>query len=138
FVSTDGGDAGRGQVWAYDPKRETVTLVFEAVHAAELGYTDPSWTGESVEANGGYVHAAPDNVTVGPDGRLYLCEDGSGVEKVVGLNSDGELFEAVRNELNSSEFCGACFSPDGRFMFLNVQSPGITCVIRGNWREGRA
>jgi len=137
FVCSNGGEAGRGQVWAYDPAAETLTLVFEAVAASELGYADASWNDESVASNGGYVHAAPDNITVGPDGRLYLCEDGSGVEKVVGINRAGELFEVMRNELNGSEFCGACFSPDGRFMFVNIQSPGITCVVRGNWREGR-
>ena len=69
--------------------------------------------------------------------RLYLCEDGNGVEKVVGINHDGELFEAVRNLLNGSEFAGACFSHDGRFLFVNIQSPGLTCVIRGNWRSGQ-
>jgi uncharacterized repeat protein (TIGR03803 family) len=137
FVCSNGGDAGRGQVFAYDPGAETLTLVVEAVTAADLAYIDPSWTDASVAANGGFVLAAPDNITVGPDGRLYLCEDGSGVEKVVGVNRAGELFEAVRNELNESEFAGACFSHDGRFMFLNIQDPGLTCVIRGNWRQGR-
>jgi uncharacterized repeat protein (TIGR03803 family) len=136
FVCSNGGDAGRGQVFAYDPAADTITLVVEAVSAADLGYLDPSSSQASVDANGGFVLAAPDNITVGPDGRLYLCEDGSGVEKVVGVNRAGELFEAVRNELNDSEFAGACFSPDGRFMFLNVQSPGLTCVIRGNWLQG--
>ncbi|MBN1239413.1 MAG: DUF839 domain-containing protein [Gammaproteobacteria bacterium] len=137
FVCSNGGDAGRGQVFAYDPAAETVTLVFEAVPAADLGDTDPSWTDDSVADNGGFVHAAPDNITVGPDGRLYLCEDGSGVEKVVGINHAGQLFEVARNEINGSEFCGACFSHDGRFMFLNMQSPGITFAIRGNWRQGQ-
>jgi secreted PhoX family phosphatase len=55
----------------------------------------------------------------------------------VGLNADGEMFEAVRNLLNSAEFAGSCFSHDGRFMFLNIQSPGLTCVIRGHWRKGQ-
>jgi secreted PhoX family phosphatase len=137
FVCSNGGDAGRGQVFAYDPAADTLTLFLESVTAAELGYTDPSWTPESVAGNGGFVLAAPDNITVGPDGRLYLCEDGSGIEKVVGVNHAGELFEAVRNELNDSEFAGSCFSHDGRFMFLNIQGPGLTCVIRGNWRKGQ-
>jgi hypothetical protein len=138
FVCSNGGDAARGQVFAYDPAAQTLTLVVEAVTAAELGYLDASWSDASVAANGGFVLAAPDNLTVGPDGRLYLCEDGSGVEKVVGVNRAGELFEAVRNELNGSEFAGACFSYDGRFMFLNIQSPGLTCVIRGNWLQGQS
>ena len=66
-----------------------------------------------------------------------MCEDGSGVEKVVGIGLDGELYEVAINLLNGSEFAGACFSHDGRFMFVSLQSPGLTLVIRGNWRKGR-
>ena len=128
FVSTSGGDDSGGQVFAYDPLDNTVALFVEAVK----DLSDPA-----LADNGGFVVAAPDNITVGPDGRLYLCEDGSGVEKMVGVGHDGELYEAARNVLNTSEFAGACFSHDGRFMFLNIQSPGLTCVIRGQWRKGR-
>jgi uncharacterized repeat protein (TIGR03803 family) len=133
FVSTNGGNDGGGQVFAYDPGAETLTLVVECVRNAD----DPL-----LADNGGFVLAAPDNVTVGPDGRLYLNEDGGGVEKVVGVNFDGELYEVARNVIggelgNGSEFCGSCFSHDGRFMFVNIQSPGITCVIRGPWSKGQ-
>lgn len=127
FVCSDGGDARRGQVFAYDPLASTLTLFVESVASPSGMDTD----------NGGFLLAAPDNVTVGPDGRVYLCEDGSGVEKVVGVGLDGELFEVARNTLNDSEFAGACFSHDGRFMFVSAQSPGLTYVIRGNWRQGR-
>lgn len=127
FVCSNGGDAGRGQVFAYDPLDGTVTLFVESVASPDGMDAD----------NGGFLLAAPDNVTVGPDGRVYLCEDGSGVEKVVGVGLDGELFEVARNVLNGSEFAGACFSHDGRFMFVSAQSPGLTYVIRGNWRKGR-
>lgn len=127
FVCSDGGDARRGQVFAYDPLDSTVTLFVESVASPDGMDAD----------NGGFVLAAPDNVTVGPDGRVYLCEDGSGVEKVVGVNLSGELYEVARNTLNDSEFAGACFSHCGRFMFVSAQSPGLTYVIRGNWREGR-
>jgi secreted PhoX family phosphatase len=127
FVSTDGGNDRGGQVWAYDPAAETLTLFVEAVRDT----TNPAYAD-----NGGFLLAAPDNITVGPDGRLYLCEDGGGVEKVVGVSHSGELFEMARNIFNDSEFAGACFSHDGRFMFVNVQSPGLTYVIRGPWRKG--
>lgn len=137
FVCSDGGDARSGQVFAYDPAANTLTLFVESVPASELPYLDPSSTPQSASANGGFVLAAPDNVTVGPDGRLYLCEDGSGIEKVVGVNHQGELFEALHNVLNGSEFAGACFSHDGRFMFVNLQEPGLTCVVRGPWRQGQ-
>jgi uncharacterized protein len=56
FVCSNGGDIGKGQVWAYEPASNTVTLVVESTDASVL--------------------EAPDNITVGPDGRLYLYEDG--------------------------------------------------------------
>ncbi|TFZ04279.1 alkaline phosphatase PhoX [Ramlibacter rhizophilus] len=117
FCCTSGGDLGAGQVWAYDPQRETLTLVVE-----------------STDVN---VLHAPDNITIGPDGRLYMYEDGSNGNNIVGLDSDGQLFRVAENALNGSEFCGGCFSHNGRFMFVNIQSPGITLVIEGPWRKGQ-
>ena len=32
-----------------------------------------------------------------------------------------------------SEFAGPCFSPDGKWLFVNIQVPGITCAITGDW-----
>jgi secreted PhoX family phosphatase len=56
---------------------------------------------------------------------------------VVQVNQAGELSQVVKNVLNDSEFAGACFSHDGRFMFVNIQTPGITLVISGPWRKGQ-
>lgn len=112
FVATSGGDIGRGQVWAYNPKQETVTLLVEST---DQGVLD-----------------RPDNITVGPDGALYLCEDGSGEQFVVGVDQQGNLFPFARNNYNTSEFAGACFSPDGRFMFVNMQTFGVTYAIFRN------
>lgn len=109
FVCTGGGDQGNGQVWAYDPRRETVTLLVESTSGGALDN--------------------PDNITVGPDGALYMCEDGGGEQFVVGVDGNGDLFKFARNNLNTSEFCGACFSNDGRMMFVNIQGPGITYAI---------
>lgn len=117
FCCSNGGDLGKGQIFAYDPVSSTVTLVVESVDAAVL--------------------ESPDNITVGPDGRLYLCEDGANGDNIVGVNRDGELFMVAQNNFNGSEFAGACFSHDGRFMFVNTQSPGLTYVIRGPWRKGQ-
>ena len=121
FVSTGDASAASahwGQVWAYDPRAQTVTLV---VQSPGMGVLD-----------------APDNITVGPDGRLYLYEDGGGEQFVVQVNQAGEFSQVLRNVLNTSEFCGGCFSHDGRFMFVNIQSPGITCVVAGPWRKGQS
>jgi secreted PhoX family phosphatase len=115
LVCTSGGDAGLGQVFAYDPADDSLTLVTESTDRDVLEH--------------------PDNVAPGPDGRLLLCEDGPGGNALVGLDEDGTPFTFARNLFNDSEFCGACSSPDGRFLFVNVQEPGLTLVIEGPWRR---
>jgi secreted PhoX family phosphatase len=32
-----------------------------------------------------------------------------------------------------TELAGACFSPDGRVLFVNAYSPGRTFAIEGPW-----
>ncbi len=111
FVCTTGGDAGDGQVWAHDPVAETLTLVVESTDAAVLDN--------------------PDNITVAPDGTLYLCEDGDGPDLVRGVTPSGEIFPFASYSLDGSEFAGACFTPDGTRMFVNNQGLGITFCIDG-------
>jgi secreted PhoX family phosphatase len=128
IVSTSGG-IGQGQVWTYDPHRETISLLFQSPGAAVLN--------------------APDNITVSPRGGLVLCEDGSGEEFLHGLTVDGEIFQFCKNtvilngqrngivgDFTGAEFAGACYSPDGEWLFVNIQGPGITFAITGPWLEG--
>ncbi len=112
FVCTSGGDAGQGQIWGYNTNRNTLTLIYESGSEQELDN--------------------PDNVTVGPDGSLFLCEDGDGAQYVAGLTPGGEPFRFALNLLDTREFAGACFSPDGRKLFFNAQGVGITYCV---WRE---
>jgi hypothetical protein len=119
FCASSGGDLAKGQIWAYDPVSDSVTLVVESTDASMLDM--------------------PDNITIGPDGRLYMFEDGSGGDNIVGANAKGELFIVAENVIgNGSEFAGGCFSHNGRFLFVNMQSPGFTLVIEGPWRKGQA
>lgn len=120
FACTNGGGASKGQVWRYIPGNKP----------NEGGILELF-----VEPNDATVLESPDNVIVSPFGNVFLCEDGDGTDYVVGVNSQGELYQFARNALNDSEFCGVCFSPDGRTMFLNIQSPGITFAIWGPWRR---
>ncbi len=117
FVCSDGGNDRVGQVWAYTsgatPETGTLTLVVEATRTDLL--------------------AAPDNICVAPFGDLFLCEDGSGSEYIVGVSGNGELYRFATNAVNGSEFAGVCFSPFGDTMFVNFQSPGITFAIWGPW-----
>lgn len=117
FCCTSGGNIEAGQIWTYDPVKDSLALVVESTDRTVL--------------------EAPDNITLGPDGRLYMFEDGGGGNNIVGLNSKGELFRVAENKINDSEFCGGCFSHNGRFMFVNIQTPGLTLVIEGPWRKGQ-
>jgi secreted PhoX family phosphatase len=49
------------------------------------------------------------------------------------VDRQGHLFTVARNSVNGSEFCGGTFSPDGRFLFVNMQTPGLTLAIEGPW-----
>ena len=47
---------------------------------------------------------------------------------------DGLIYTLARNaHAGKSEFCGACFSPDGATLLVNIQKPGITLAITGDW-----
>ncbi len=150
FVSTDGGLASNGQIFCYDPRRETCTLLFESL--------DPE----------GQVDA-PDNIAVSPRGSILMCEDGgSNPKRLVGLTKDGATFPFAENRIvlgdadrtvidgvfpgareywwdtlpedgssrsfTSREWAGATFY--GRWLFVNVQSPGVTFAITGPWEKG--
>jgi secreted PhoX family phosphatase len=130
FLSTSGGDAGEGQIFEYDPVEERVRLLFESPSADVLN--------------------APDNMCVSPRGGLVLCEDGGGTEYVHGLTLDGTIFRFIQNNVDlrqtpvgpfnqnytGNEFAGSCYSPDGKWLFVNIQSPGITFAITGPWGSG--
>jgi secreted PhoX family phosphatase len=133
MISTSGGAAGQGQVFAYDPAAATFTCVFASPSSEVLN--------------------APDNVTVSPRGGLVLCEDGSGREYLHGLTPDGEIFRFAENNIvlppefqashgysgdfSGSEWAGATFEPtNGNWLFVNIQSPGVTFAITGPWRKG--
>jgi uncharacterized protein len=124
FNATSGGNAGAGQVWQYHIGREELQLIFESPSAAVLN--------------------SPDNICVSPRGGIVICEDGSGTNFVRGLTRSGAIFDLVRNNLNGSEWAGACFSPQGRTLFVNIQGEtrplqnpggdkGMTFAIWGPW-----
>jgi secreted PhoX family phosphatase len=127
FHATDGGDAQTGQVWRYLPTsvdRGDLVLVFESPSSEVLD--------------------SPDNITVSPRGGIVICEDGEGEQYLRGLTPQGAIFDLGRNVLNRSEFAGACFSPVGRVLFVNIQGSMLdegtvqsrTFAIRGPWERG--
>jgi uncharacterized protein len=129
-VSTSGGLLKLGQVFAFDPKEQELTLVFESPEPA--------------------VAQNIDNITMSPRGGLVLCEDGAPrPQRLHGMTTDGRIFPIAENnvlldgrkngfvgDFRTREFAGCVFSPDGTWLFVNAQSPGITFAITGDWEEG--
>jgi uncharacterized protein len=122
FTSTSGGNMKLGQVWQYIPQNQdqgTLKLIYESAEETVLGM--------------------PDNICVSPRGGLVLCEDGSGEQHIRGLTRRGQIFDFARNMVpgfEEREFAGATFSPDGKTLFVNIQTPGITLAIWGPWQKG--
>ncbi|WP_416306182.1 alkaline phosphatase PhoX [Neptunicella sp. SCSIO 80796] len=152
FVSTSGGAANLGQIFCYDPRKETLTIVFESQSRDQVD--------------------GPDNIAVSPRGNILMCEDGgSNPKRLVGLTLDGNTFHFAENRIaldqgdlatidaiypgtqanfltsvgnstdgsnrrsfSSSEWAGACFHD--RWLFVNIQTPGVTFAITGPWENG--
>ena len=68
-----------------------------------------------------------------------LAEDGAGASHVLSSVPGGPTYAIARNQLHGptapeySEFTGPTFSDDGRSLFVNIQTPGITLAITGPW-----
>ena len=159
FVDTEGGpagaDAGRvdraeGAIWAYDPAESRLYNLFVSQGAL---------------APAAYGADNPDNISVSPSGGIILCEDGDQDDgnglSLLGLLASGQSFEFARNNVTiepsdagalaaaghdpdaigtgffgDNEFAGATFSSNGQWLFVNVQTPGITFAITGPWGKG--
>lgn len=76
-----------------------------------------------------------DNLTVAPWGDLFLCEDGPGGQRILGVSPQGEVYTFAENALNTAELAGGCFSPDGSTFFFNIQRPGVTLAVTGPWKS---
>ena len=130
FNSTDGGEAAAGQVWAYSPRQGALTLIYESPDTGTL--------------------LKPDNLTVDRRGDVWLFEDPDRARQsfIKGLNNDGSLFTFAANVREGTipgsttpaswdEFAGGTFSPDGRWLFVNIQTPGVTFAITGPFNRRR-
>lgn len=117
FACTTGGKAKLGQLWKYTP---------DSTNNGKLElFVEPN--------NTNMVHNA-DNLTVSPWGDLIVCEDRADpIVRLVGVTPQGELY-TFANHHAGSEFAGACFSPDGSTLFVNIQHKGLTLAITGPWK----
>ena len=119
FDCTEGGAQNFGQVWEYDPGRETLTLIYESADPRFLKH--------------------PDNIVIVPQtGDMFLCEDSSmSPQYIRGLTLDGEIYDFAQALLNDTEFAGACFDPDGQTLFVNQYgSRSVTDLPEGPPGQG--
>lgn len=126
FCCTSGGAKKLGQIMRYRPSRfegqpgerdkpGTLSLFLESDHPSTMHYGD--------------------NLTVAPNGHLIVCEDQSGDmvdNHLRGVTSDGSSYPFARLR-TQTELAGACFSPDGKTLFVNIFSPTKTLAITGPW-----
>lgn len=120
FCCTNGGAAKLGQVFRLRPGKaggpDALTLFFESTSPDQFNYGD--------------------NLTVANNGHLIVCEDQ--YTDVVdnhlrGITPQGEAYPFARLRVQT-EPAGACFSPDGRVLFVNSFSPAMTVAITGPWQ----
>jgi len=117
--STNGGQRKLGQILRLVPgtggEPDQIELFFESQRKDQFNYGD--------------------NLTVGPNGHLIVCEDQ--YTEVVdnhlrGITPDGRAYSLGRLRMQT-ELAGGCFSPDGKWFFVNAYSPTRTLAVTGPW-----
>ena len=118
FICTSGGAAKLGQIFRLRPQAtgpDRLQLFYESVDKSEYHFGD--------------------NLTIAANGHLIVCEDGYSkpiANHIRGIGPDGKAYPlALLHE--QTEWAGACFSPDGRVLFVNIYSPAKTLAITGPW-----
>jgi secreted PhoX family phosphatase len=119
FCCTSGGAAGLGQIFRLRPSAtgndDRLELFFESESKDQFDFGD--------------------NLTVGPNGHLVVCEDQYTdvvANHLRGITPEGEAYPIALLH-QQTELAGACFSPDGRTLFVNFYSPARTVAITGPW-----
>jgi secreted PhoX family phosphatase len=143
-MDTSGGAVQRGTIWELDLAKQALRCI----------YSSPS----ALVGNMG------DNLTVSPRNAIIVCEDASSAitdsfgfgQRLMGITGQGDAYIFAKNNVvldriqlqaagkqsslsgdhRGNEFAGVCFDPTGRYMFVNIQTPGITFAISGPWAKG--
>jgi len=126
FCCTNGGAKKLGQIMKYVPSQ------YEG--SAEEAKT-PGILSLFVESPNEQTFNYGDNVAVAPNGHLIVCEDQYGDvtnNHLKGVTQDGKVYDFAKVR-TQTEPAGACFSSDGKTMFVNLYSPTRTLAITGPW-----
>ncbi|WP_027328489.1 alkaline phosphatase PhoX [Marinimicrobium agarilyticum] len=134
FAATGGGPKHIGQIWRYRPSPDEGTRR-EKENPGELTLMYESRDRSLMESC--------DNLAIAPWGDLIICEDSYSdqpdmVNYIRGMTPQGRVYTLAMNaHPDKGEFCGACFSPDGSTLFVNIQRPGFTLAVTGPWHRVR-
>ena len=128
FCCTNGGNKKLGQIMRYQPSPNEG-------QASET--KSPGRLQLFLESSHESLYNFGDNLTVAPNGHLIVCEDQ--YSEVVsnhlrGVTPSGEVYTFAKLRAQT-ELAGACFSPDGKTLFVNAYSPAKTLAISGPWES---
>lgn len=126
FCCTSGGKQVLGQIMHYRPS------IYEGTVKENEA---PGQLSLFVESTNKATFNYGDNLTIASNGHLVVCEDQ--YTKVVnnhlrGVTPEGKVYDLAKIRLQT-EPAGACFSPDGSILFVNLYSPAMTLAITGPW-----
>ncbi|NCU04832.1 MAG: DUF839 domain-containing protein [Chitinophagaceae bacterium] len=126
FTCSSGGSVNNGQIFRYVPSKfEGTPQEKDAPGTLEL----------FIESASDDTFRYCDNITIAPWGDVVICED-SDDARIIGITPDGHAYIIAQNiGYRESEFAGPVFSPSGKTLFVNIQSPGLTLAITGPWRS---
>ena len=126
FCCTNGGAKKLGQIMRYVPSLS---------EGRSLEKDSPGKLSLFVESENKQSLNFADNITVAPNGHLIVCEDQYTDQvdnHLKGVTTSGQTYDFARIRLQT-EPAGACFSPDGSTLFVNLYSPTTTLAITGPW-----
>ncbi|MEO0871551.1 MAG: alkaline phosphatase PhoX, partial [Pseudomonadota bacterium] len=133
LCSTSGGAAKLGQIWRI--RIGATGSGSGSGSGAGVGVGTPDTLELFLESENEEQLNFGDNLTVAPFGDLIVCEDQyTDVvnNRLIGITPSGQpyVFGALRIQ---TELAGGCFSPDGKWFFVNAYSPATTLAITGPW-----
>jgi secreted PhoX family phosphatase len=124
FCCTNGGAKQLGQIMRYQPSN------FEGKTNEK---SSPGQIQLFLESTDESLYNFGDNLVVAPNGHLIVCEDqytDTTMNHLRGVTPKGEVYGFAKVRIQT-EPAGACFSPDGNVMFVNLYAPTRTLAITG-------
>ena len=137
FLSTNGGSVGRGTGLRVRPARGN------AHSSSTMLRTRPTWTIPTTSPSRRAAacccaRTRPATIHRGrapgrPDARRQDVHVRHEQHRPDDCLQQPEFRPATTRQ---NEWAGACYSPDGRWLFVNIQTPGVTFAITGPWGKG--